>query len=52
MPRHRLVGKAGVLLAWLAAIGCGSRSTPASRPSAELSAPAKSGPAKSGKSRP
>ncbi len=47
MPRRRLVGIAGVLLAWLAAIGCGSRSTPASRPSAELSAPAKAGPAKS-----
>ncbi len=32
MPRRRLIGEAGALLAWLVAAGCGSGSTPAAKP--------------------
>ena len=40
MPRRRLIGEAGALLAWLVAAGCGSSSTPAAKPAAGLSSPA------------
>jgi hypothetical protein len=40
MPRRRLIGEAGALLAWLVAAGCGSSSTPAAKPAAGFSSPA------------
>ncbi len=40
MPRRRLIGEAGALLAWLVAAGCGSSSTPAAKPTAGFSSPA------------
>ena|GEM_PF-4969485 len=40
MPRRRLIGIAGALLAWLVAAGCGSSSTPAAKPAAGFSSPA------------
>jgi hypothetical protein len=45
MPRRRLIGEAGALLAWLVAAGCGSSSTPAAKPAAGLSSPASPVPA-------
>src|SRR5271157_749625 len=40
MPRRRLIGEAGALLAWLVAAGRGSSSTPAAKPAAGFSSPA------------
>jgi hypothetical protein len=40
MPRRRLIGEAGALLAWLVAAGCGSSTTPAAKPAAGFSSPA------------